>query len=766
MKPAIENLRTLNGMGILADRDAKSPSLSFRKYNLIYGFNGSGKSTLSRLFASLEEAALHHKLPESAAFEVMLDDKTILGCPEKPNGLERRILVFNADYVERNLQWSAGLAKPVFFIGTDQAEAAAELEKIEAQVSREEARKVAAENAQKIASKGFANFKRDRAKITAAHLHLGNRKYEAPTLVRDYEAWVTSHLEPLSDDQLKAAEDTRRLAEPLQKCNPLEFDAARVQAAYKFVTDICGQSLTIATLDEALRFPEMLLWLKQGHEFHEANDLKECLFCGNSVTSERKATLAAALDDRINQFISRLSKTSERLREVVTALGNLEESAPVSDVLVPEVRSGFGELRRELVSVSRQARAQLNALSGLLDQKQALPASPIDNSAFPLESDFSAVSDGLARAVGAVNATIAKHNETVDNFAKNQEEAEIAIRKHFLAESREEYRGYAEVLQKADTELADADTALKNSITAADTLRKKIRAHGPAAESINRLIASYLGHNELSIFPLDQGYELRRHGRAIAGMPSEGEKTAIAISYFVSSIEAEGRKLKDTIVVVDDPVSSLDTKALNFACSLIRSRLEGAGQLFVLTHNQQCINEFRKAWKNKIKAPEGKEPTATFLFMDVVIPQRQNRRRTRIVEMPRLLREYDSEYHYLFGHVLKFTDDPSAYYEHGYMMPNVLRRVLDVFLAFKCPGNSGLPGQIAKLCVDYPELDKDRLVALERLAQVESHSDNLDDLLSFSSMTLEETQDAAGALLAMVEQVDSKHLAGVKRLCR
>ncbi len=766
MKPTIENLRSLKGIGILADRDGKKPNLSFRKYNLIYGFNGSGKSTLSRVFASLEEGALHEKLPAGSSFEILLSDKTSLGCPEQPNGLERRVLVFNADYVERNLQWSAGLANPVFFIGADQADAAAELETSEAQVARDQVRKAAAEDAQKTANKAFANFKRDRAKITAAHLHLGNRKYEAPTLAKDYEAWATEDLVHLSDAQLKSSEDTRRLAEPMPKLNSVEFNATSIQSAYQFVTDICAQSLTITTLDEVHQFPEMLLWLKEGHEFHETNDLGECLFCGNALTPDRRATLAAALDDRINLFVAKLARTGERLQDVLGALGTLEEVVPTPDVFVPEARSGAGDLRGELLASSRQARKQLDALSALLDQKQARPASPVDDADLPSESEFMTASERLSKAIEAVNAKIAKHNETVEDFAKNQERAEIAIRKHFLADSREDYRGYADALREADTELTDADAALKSAESQADTLRQKIRTHGPAADAINRLIASYLGHDELSIFPLDQGYELRRHGRAIAGAPSEGEKTAIAISYFLSSIEAEGRKLKDTIIVVDDPVSSLDTKALNFACSLIRSRLEGAGQLFVLTHNQQCMNEFRKAWKGKARPPEGKEPTATFLFMDVVIPQGQDRRTSRIVEMSRLLREYDSEYHYLFGHVFGFTEEPSAYYEHGYMMPNVLRRVLDVFLAFKCPGSSGLPGQIAKLCVDYPGLDKDRLVALERLAQVESHSDNLDDLLSFSSMTLEETRGAAAALLVMVEHVDSNHLAGVRRLCR
>lgn len=43
---------------------------------------------------------------------------------------------------------------------------------------------------------------------------------------------------------------------------------------------------------------------------------------------------------------------------------------------------------------------------------------------------------------------------------------------------------------------------------------------------------------------------------------------------------------------------------------------------------------------------------------------------------------------------------------------------------------------------------------------------NLDDLLSFSSMTIEEGRQAATALIEVIDHVDSKHLAGLRRLCR
>jgi hypothetical protein len=136
--------------------------------------------------------------------------------------------------------------------------------------------------------------------------------------------------------------------------------------------------------------------------------------------------------------------------------------------------------------------------------------------------------------------------------------------------------------------------------------------------------------------------------------------------------------------------------------------------------------------------------------------------------MSKLLREYNSEYHFLFSHVLRFVEQSDTYDDHGYMIPNVIRRVLDVFLAFKCPGGGGLPNQLDKLCGDYAEvgLDREKLAALERLSQVESHSDNIDDLISFSTMTLEETKGAASLILEMMHKVDPKHLERLKHLCR
>jgi wobble nucleotide-excising tRNase len=762
----IKNIKSLQGMGIYADRGALSPSLQFRRYNLVYGFNGSGKSTLSRLFASLEAGGPHPKLPAGGTFEVELDDGTAFGCPIKPDGLEQRLLVFNSDYIEQNLQWAAGRANPVFYIGADQAEAANELMKVEGDIIQADAKRDTASATEKAAEKTFANYKRERAKSVASRLHLGSRKYEAPAFAKDYETWKADDLPALTDDELKAAEDTRRLDEPMPRLESTSFDKTTIETAYRFIADVCGQSLATVALEEVQQYPDMLLWLKHGHEYHEAHGIADCLLCGNAISAERRALLAAALDDKVDQFVARLKKTAERLSDLIDTSTRLGAQLPAPDDLATELRASFKEVRENVSKDVRLLAKQLSTLQTVLSAKLERPATPADMNDVAAETEILATAERLAADVATVNEAIVAHNQAITDFAKRKDAAENSIRRHFIVDCRDDYAKTAKDLDEATDKLkieTDNAAALRGK---ARELRLRIMTHGPAAGVINKLIAAYLGHGELTINPVDEGYELQRHGAPITGAPSEGEKTAIAISYFLSSIEADNRKLKDVIVVVDDPVSSLDTKALNFACSLVKTRLEKAAQVFILTHNLQCMNEFRKAWKGRVRPPEGKEPTGTFLFIDVTIPEGRHRRSSTIIEMSKLLREYDSEYHFLFSHILRFVEQPDAYNDHGYMIPNVIRRVLDVFLAFKCPGGGGLPSQLDKLCTDYSILDRERLAALERLAQVESHSDNIDDLLSFSTMTLEETKGAAAALFDMIEKVDPKHLERLKSLCR
>lgn len=765
MPVEIRNIRVMRGMGIFAERAAKAESLDFKKFNLIYGFNGSGKSTLSRLFASLQLGSRHPRLPDECEFEIELGDGSVHACPASLAGLERNLVVFNGDFVDENLLWSSAKAKPVFYIGKEQAGIAAQLAKEEASLPAAIARQSTASNNVKSADKSLATFKRERARSIAERLALRNRKYEAPQLTSDYDNLSLSEKSVLSDELLARAIAITALDSPPAQRQLIDYKSLRLPRLLQAARTLAERSMVASALAELDQHPAMLNWLKEGHEYHVRNSLSECLHCGNAITPERRELLSRALDSQLQKTVNEIGALLADLHTAFTEIGAYPASVPPGEAIAASSQQEFVTARDALLALLNKARALLEPALSAIEEKRDQPSLAADTSKFSTDEHATEMDAQLSAAFDNLNRAIKAHNALSEEFDARQKAAQDSIKGHYLQQTKAEYDSLKADCKTAGSESEAAVSALAELRRRIDELRSSIREHGPAASQINKLVRSYLGHGELAIAAVDQGYEIHRHGKVISGMPSEGEKTAIALCYFLSLIEAEGRKIKDTIVVVDDPISSLDTKALNFAASLVKSRLSGAAQLFVLTHNQNFMNVFRKDWKGKADPRDGTDPTATMLFIDVTMPMGQSNRTSALVKMSRLLREYDSEYHFLAQHLFRFSEAPAASSEYVHLMPNVMRRVLDVFLAFRCPGSSGLQGKITQLCTEHKTLDADRVAALERLSQVESHSDNIDDLISFSSMTVEETEDAAKALLNMIKTVDEPHYNALKKLC-
>ncbi len=195
------------------------------------------------------------------------------------------------------------------------------------------------------------------------------------------------------------------------------------------------------------------------------------------------------------------------------------------------------------------------------------------------------------------------------------------------------------------------------------------------------------------------------------------------------------------------------------------NRLEGAAQVFIPSPQSSVHERVQEAWKSKAKPRQGVDPTATFLFIDVTVAEGQDRRTSTIVEMSKLLREYDSEYHFLFSHVLRFVDSRRLRRSWLHDPQRAPARAGCVFLPSNVRGAGGFQASL-RSCVRIIRRSTGEAGRARTFSpRFESHSDNVDDLLSFSTMTLEETRGAAITLFAMMEEVDAKHLVRLKSLC-
>lgn len=756
----MKNIRALKGAAVLADRTGASPSLDLKKFNLIYGFNGSGKSTLSRILASLEHGKQQAGLPEACSFEIELADGLRYSSQANLTGLEERVRVFNKDFIAANLRWETGQASPVFYMGVDQTDSAAKIKPIEDALPTALAVAEGERNVAEEREKAFAEFKKLVARNVSGRLRQPSR-YEAPQFIADIEKLGPADTDKLNNAELDAATATCARSNPPAKVMAVGIPVSGFLNTIDSALNLAPKTIGSIMVEDLAKNPQMVPWAKQGHEYHVNHDLATCLYCANVISPERRQALTDAFDDSFSHFVTEVRTAAHHALQSLEAVNIVRNNVPKAAELSAEFEAPYKAAAKKLDAAFEDINPLVAEALRALNARLASPTAAISVELPPVQ-EIQERFMALERAGEELNEICEQHSDLVDNFVQHQRRARDAIRRHFAIESSQAFKNHVDIIASAH----EAERVTREHIHELESeladLRSKIRQHGPAAEKINALVASYLGHNELSVVAVGEGYELHRHGSLVKGEPSEGEKTAIAICYFLSSLEAEDRKLKDLIVVVDDPVSSLDTKAMNYACSLIRNRLSGASQVIVLTHNHHCMNELKKAWKG---ASRGDQPAATLKFIDVRIPSDTGLRTSTIIRLPNHLRDYDSEYHFLFEKVITFSAAGDIHYDYTFMMPNVLRRVLEIFLAFKTPRDGNISDKLGTLCKRNSDLDPSRLNALERLSQIESHSDNLDDLISQSAMTIEESQAACAALLDLMRTVDPHHLADMRKHC-
>src|ERR1022692_4965312 len=122
------------------------------------------------------------------------------------------------------------------------------------------------------------------------------------------------------------------------------------------------------------------------------------------------------------------------------------------------------------------------------------------------------------------------------------------LKAHLLADGEKGYLDLESDLAKAKALRDSLDVERRVLDSEVESLKQRMRQRGPAAGVINDMIHGYLGHKELEIAASEDGYHFRRNGKPMEGSLSDGEKTAIALCYFLARVAAEGRKLKDLIV--------------------------------------------------------------------------------------------------------------------------------------------------------------------------------------------------------------------------
>ena len=222
------------------------------------------------------------------------------------------------------------------------------------------------------------------------------------------------------------------------------------------------------------------------------------------------------------------------------------------------------------------------------------------------------------------------------------------------------------------------------------TLEAEIRRSSVAVEKLNEILLLILPEGHIEVFPITENtFEFRRNGVAATNL-SDGERTAVTFAYFLVSLEDNDQKLEDTIVFIDDPISSLDSNHVYSVWALINERLKTAKQLFVSTHNNELFSLIKDEWINRNS--NFKTDHAGYWISRIIDDQGYHH--SKIENLPHLLRINKSEYQFIFSLLYKFTENENSTIHEAYTSPNLLRKLLEAYLGFRQPSGGNWKGKL------------------------------------------------------------------------
>ena len=366
----------------------------------------------------------------------------------------------------------------------------------------------------------------------------------------------------------------------------------------------------------------------------------------------------------------------------------------------------------------------------------------------------------IRQSINAVNDVIRKHLAVTNNLTSEARNACTALEQDFVLAALPRFDELFQAQADARTEAQAAretQTGLKQKIS---VIERQLVEHRHPAEELNRELTAYLGRDDLQFEVEDTGYRLIRRGHPASHL-SEGERTAIAFLYFLKSLEDKDFDLNKGIVVVDDPVSSLDANAMFSAFGYMKERTKACHQLFILTHNFAFLRQV-KNWFHHLKGQKKKRlESRPARFYTLVASEADGKRNASLVRMDPLLEQYESEYHYLFRQVYDSANATpfggGLARHHG--MPNVARRLIETFLAYRVPDESG---DLFKR-LDRVQFDAAKKTRILRFLNTYSHGSGISEP-EHDPTILAETQEVMKLVLELMKSVDKPHYEGMERL--
>lgn len=754
----ISQINRIKNLGLVFSDYTGSNGLPvFKKCNLGYGWNGSGKTTLSRLFDALGGVSI-------GGLEYEIEDENGNKYTQS-TPFPQKIRVFNQDYIQKNVELFKGRTNTItILLGEENKELVESIDEDRRVLNGdpENPKKLGKiillanlnkEKQQKTTQRGI-KFTGIASTIGAAIGGNALRTYRKPQAENDFSLLKTKAL--LSDTDLKtnSALIGQKLLEKIGDIvlGKVWFqDSGEIgleELIEKVIVEAQGllqKTVKSETIKRLTENEDISRWVEEGIGLHKKHSSNDCEYCKQPIPADRLQQLVNHFNDEDTKIKSELDLLLEKLRKIKAAISsmNLPDKARFYD----EKQKSFEVADKEFKSIKQQILDHIANLSEEIKQKKTKTTESVK-----LKTTIDL--DVLNTNLGSINTIISEHNKTTTDFEVVKKQAIDKLKQHYLSTIYDdvlkldgETKDLGEQIGLLEGQIKEINERIAKNMAQISSTHK-------ACDDLNNKLSTFLGRDELKFVPHSEkqtdengvesevvtGYDIMR-GTNLATHLSEGEKTAIAFVYFVVHLGDQDFDMNNGIVVVDDPISSLDSNSLFQAFSFLKNAVSNAGQVFIFTHSFDFL-------KLLINWRRGAGGAGYYMVKNNF----SNGSRAATLEiMDKELCEYESEYHYLFKLLKQLRDEQDGSIAKAYPVPNIARKVWDTFLMFSVPNGKSSYKKMDEL--KESGFDKQKLDAVYKFTNDQSHITGS----GFDPSLVPETQKVVKELFEMMEAIAPTH---------
>lgn len=572
---------------------------SFEKLNsinFIYGANGSGKTTTSSFLKNLAENEMEDKFTNSKI--------------EWYNSESLKIEVYNKQFKEE--QFRNSQVKGIFTLGKKTNENLENIESKTKSINEEkEKEKKNEESWQKLKQerekkeKDFTDscweklYKKNEEDFKETLEGFKRKEKFKEKILEEFKSNKHNESEIVKLEELKEnikivfSENQTELA--LLECDLTDFDSIENHSIWE--QKIVGSGgVAIADLIKKLSNEDWVAW---GREYIKENSI--CPFCQKeTITEEFKKQLELYFDTNYQES----TKTIKKMKEDYTNK-TAEMLERLDEIVETEQKNQQTKLNTE--SFKRIVGTLKSKING--NQQKMHDKSKEMSRSFELESTKNEIKE-IRDLIDTANQEIASHNEIIKD-TKNQKKICVEQTWKFLINEFksdiQEYNkkccGLKKGIGNLDKEIRENREKIKRLDNEIRELEKNMVSIKPIVNEINTLLKGYGFTNfGLACTEDEKFYRIQREdGQLVGETLSEGEVTFITFLYYYHLTKGslkENDISKNKVLVIDDPVSSLDSNILFIVSVLVKDLIKetmeektNIKQVIILTHNTYFYKE-------------------------------------------------------------------------------------------------------------------------------------------------------------------------------